>query len=128
MHSYHQIEVGDKKLNSVYWICAHLVWSEWFLINYAMLGEEAHYPWVKDFEYGSSSEQQDGWPSFEEVRRVLDEYHEKTLEVMKNVSDIDAEVTLGPKWTSPKRDINIHCIRHEGIHAGHLGWLAKLNN
>jgi uncharacterized damage-inducible protein DinB len=85
-------------------------------------------PWLKHFEIGSSSEPRDEWPSMDVVLADMKRVHERALETIRSQEDLDA-VAEGSFFgrSSTRRDILMHAIRHEGTHAGHLGWLCKLN-
>lgn len=123
-----QIQVGDHKLNCITWIAAHLTWAEHELVVCALGAEPLPIPWLDQFQYGTSSEPQDSWPSLNEIRVDLDRVHAAALAAIRSQTDFGdpAQIELfGP--TSTKRDIVYHAIRHEGTHAGHLGWLCKLN-
>lgn len=124
----HQIQVGEHKLNCITWICAHLTWAEHELVVLALGGEPLPIPWLKQFQFGTSSEPQASWPSLKEIKADLDAVHAAALATIRAQTDLGepAQIELfGP--TSRKRDIVYHSIRHEGTHAGHLSWLCKLN-
>lgn len=124
----HQIPVGDHKLNCITWICAHLTWAEHQLVVLALGGEPLPIPWLAQFEFGTTSEPQDSWPSLDEIRSDFDRVHSAALDTIRAQHDLGelSQIELfGP--TATKRDLVYHSIRHEGTHAGHLGWLCKLN-
>ncbi|MCX6141407.1 MAG: DinB family protein [Candidatus Kapabacteria bacterium] len=124
-----QVTVGDQKLNSITWICAHLTWAEHELVINALGAEPLPISWLDLFTYGTSSEPQDTWPSMETIRKDFDEVHAAALAAIRSQTDLSepSQISMfGP--TSLKRDIVYHAIRHEGTHAGHLGWLCKLNS
>lgn len=119
--------MGDYRFNSKLWICAHLTWTEWYMILNLLKGEDAPYPWVEAFFYGSEGDPSDQWPTFEEVIATMDDVHQRSLEVIRSLESLDVEATMARfRWTDTYRNFIIHVIRHEGIHCGHLGWFGKM--
>lgn len=124
-------EFEDKKINNLYWVVAHLAHSEDFLLSVA-LGKAGHnYAWLKRYEIGGS---QDISPkvSYKELIEVSKEIHQKCMKNLDEMTDeeLNKDNMLGLNFAGDfsKRAIIMHQIRHEGIHAGHLSLLCKLNN
>jgi hypothetical protein len=61
----------------------------------------------------------------------MNEVHEKSLAHVRNLEPVNLEQPnlAGFEFPGVKtvRDVIVHAIRHEGTHAGHLGWLCKLH-
>jgi hypothetical protein len=123
-----QIDVNGEKLNCVLWLCAHMTWAEHGMCVTSMGAPSMDIAWMKHFEIGSSSDPRPEWPTMEQVVADMKHVHERALETMRALSDLDA-LADGSFFgrSSTRRDILMHAIRHEGTHAGHLGWLCKLN-
>jgi len=124
-------EVDGKKLNSVFWIMAHLAVTENFLLLRSTGGELVKIPWARQFGLGSVPTPKEDCPPMEEVAGVFSDIHQKSIRHISTLEDtfLDKENTTGFEFAGEKsvRSIIVHAIRHEGTHAGHLGWLCKLN-
>lgn len=117
-------------LNAPLWICAHLAWAEQSMIAGALGNVPNPYDWLDTFGIESSGEPTDTWPEFEEVRSAMDAIHRTSVDVLRSLSDEELTAVIPfPLFGRdvPKRTIVFHAIRHEGAHAGHLGWLCKLH-
>jgi hypothetical protein len=124
----HQFEVDGTRLNCKLWICAHLTWAEWGLVVQPLTGAEPPREWLRQFSFGSPSEPAETWPTFDDVRAAMDEVHAMAMEAIRAIDDVTEPMTATRlRWTDERRKIISHAIRHEGTHAGHLGWLAKLH-
>lgn len=128
---YKQHEVNGVKMNSAFWIIAHLVWTEHALVLRGTGGESLDIPWLEHFAYGSKCERNDDWPSIEEVYAKMDEVHEKTMEHLRSLTSGQLDepnvfnFSFGGK--NDKRVLVHHAIRHEPMHVGQLSWIAKMN-
>ena len=125
------VELNGIKLNSIYWLAAHLTWAEHRLVLEASGGTSLTIPWLNHYGIGS-----DGTLHAEhiEFKIVLEQMQIVHIEAMKRLTEITDEVLAQPAaiklrsdGTSLLKSVIQHAIRHEGTHAGHLGWLAKLN-
>ncbi len=124
-------EIGGVKVNSAYWIIAHLVWTEHFLIIEGIGGESMGIEWLNDFGYGSIPEEIKNPPPIEEVNIRFEEVHEKAMELLNKMTDemmlsennIDAEFG----GSKDKLHVLMHAIRHEPTHTGQLSWILKAN-
>lgn len=126
---YHQFEVNEQKLNSVYWLAAHLACSENELVLKGIFAPSHSANWLSKFDYGQVYTN-DG-PPWNEVKQVAREIHQMSLAAIDNLTDADLEkengsgVGFGEKPTI--RLTLIHHARHVATHCGQLGWIAKLN-
>jgi uncharacterized damage-inducible protein DinB len=113
-------ELNGIRLNSAYWLMAHLVWTEHFLIIEGVGGESMGNEWINDFGFGSNGEDAEGAPPIDEVLKTLDEVSDEMLETENNI-----EATFG--GSKSKRTVIMHAIRHEPMHIGQLSWILKAN-
>lgn len=124
-------EIGGVKLNSAYWLMAHLVWTEHFLIIEGVGGESLGIEWLNDFGFGSTGEDVPNGPAIGEVLNTLDEVHAKAIEILNSMtdemldSDNNIEATFG--GSKSKRTVIMHAIRHEPMHIGQLSWILKIS-
>ncbi|MDB5228366.1 MAG: hypothetical protein JWN78_2559 [Bacteroidota bacterium] len=118
-------------LNSAKWIMAHLAWGEHFLILEAMGGEKIPVEWFSKVAFGSPMTDPSSLPDIEEILSTLKTVHETANNFVRPLTDEFLEeknvsgLRFGPNES--KRYMLMHAIRHEGTHAGHLGWLCKIN-
>jgi hypothetical protein len=124
-------EIEGKRLNSAFWIMAHLAVTENFLLLRSTGGDHVKIPWARQFGLGSVPPAPGDCPPIDEVNQLLQQIHEKSL---KHIASLDPEIldqenSTGFTFDGDKsiRSAVVHAIRHEGSHAGHLGWLCKLN-
>lgn len=117
------------------WLCGHLVVSQDVLIHTRCLGRGILDPaFVARFPIGGPvpAADQAEYPSPEEIRRIMDETHAKTLAAVRGMSDaLLAEPAFGkdgavhPHYRD-KRGAVSHCARHEAFHAGQLAMIRRL--
>ncbi|MBL4594553.1 MAG: DinB family protein [Flavobacteriales bacterium] len=127
---YKVFEIEGKQLNSIIWLIAHITVSENWLLLVCTGGEKVSIPWARQFGLGSEIPKKEDCPPFEEVLSYFKQVHEEAIAYVSQLSDDD----LGKPTTNgidfgggdSVRAIIKHAIRHEGTHAGHLGWLCKL--
>ena len=124
-------EVDNIKLNSTFWIMAHLSVTENFLLLRSTGGENVKIPWARQFGLGSVPPAKEDCPPLDEITSVFNDIHQKAIKHIASLDDkfLDTDNLLGFEFLGEKtvRSNIIHAIRHEGSHAGHLGWLCKLN-
>ncbi|HLG02228.1 MAG TPA: DinB family protein [Bacteroidia bacterium] len=125
-------EIDGKKLNSIYWLVAHMTWAQNNLLLRSSGGPNPGIKWLKFFGMGKSPDEGEvNGPSWEEVQEGFKRVHELALahlnamdpSLLDSPNKLDWEV-MGSKTI---RATIMHHIRHENTHAGHLSWLAKLN-
>ena len=130
---HNSFECGGIKLNSAFWVMAHLAVTENFLLLHATGGEMIRFSWAKLFGLGSTVPDKKDCPPIEEVLEKLNAIHERSMEHIRKLRDSDLDKP-NPTFIKFKdapdtlRMIIQHAIRHEGTHAGHLGWLCKLHS
>jgi len=127
---YKVFEVEGKKLNSVLWLMAHITVSENWLLLVCTGGEKVSIPWASQFGLGSLVPEKEDYPSIEEIKKMFDHVHQKSINYVRKLTDNDLEkptingIDFGGE--DSVRAIIKHAIRHECSHAGQLGWLCKL--
>jgi uncharacterized damage-inducible protein DinB len=118
-------------LNSARWVAAHMTQSEHRLLVEGLGGKPLAAPWMKEFGIGSKPLPRGKEPAFKDVLVKMDAVHRAALKTVKSLkdADLDRPNALGFKFggKNNKRNIIHHAIGHEGCHAGHLGWICKLN-
>jgi hypothetical protein len=127
-------EIEGTRLNSLYWLVGHLVWTEHHLLVTGMSGESMPIPWLESFEFGSDPAELSttaGLPSFEEILGTLDDVHDQA---MANVRSLTDEALLEPNLAGlrfaagdSRRTVIRHAIRHEPMHVGQISWICKIN-
>lgn len=124
-------EINGVKMNSAYWIIAHLVWTEHFLIIEGIGGESLGIEWLNDFGFGSVPGEIKETPAIEEVKKRLDEVHTKAMEILGNMTDelMESENNIEANFGGSKDKFHVlmHAIRHEPMHIGQLSWILKVN-
>ena len=124
-------EVNGVKMNSAYWILAHLTWTEHFLIIEGIGGESLGIEWLDDFGFGSEPDKVENPPDIEEVRKRYEEVHNKAMEILNNMSDeqMEADNNIEANFGGSKDKFHVlmHAIRHEPMHVGQISWILKAN-
>ncbi len=128
---YKEFEVEGKKLNSAYWLVAHLIWAENFLLLECLGSNGADIPWLGQFSIKSKMpESRAGLPEIKEMLDAWKTVHAKAMEHVRSLPDelLDTENPLGIGFGDDKthRMMIQHAIRHEALHTGHLSWICKL--
>jgi len=131
---FRQWEINGHKLNSLYWILGHIVWSQHFLLVEAMTGEQSGIPWLPLFDMADSpATELNGVtkPTVEEVLQTMDAVHAKAMGILKAMTDEELgepnKAGIQFRAGDAKRVIVRHAIRHEPCHTGQIGWLLKIN-
>lgn len=118
-----------KKLNTLFWLVAHLAVTENALLLRATGGPFEKFTWAKHFSVGSQGLPPSECPPYAEVWATYKAVHEKAMAHLPTLSD---EALNGPNITGMAllgdtvRDVITHAIRHESLHTGHISWLCKL--
>ncbi len=118
------------KLNTLFWLVAHLAVSENGLLLRATGGPFEKFSWAKHFSVGSKGLPKEECPPYTEVWATFKAVHEKTMAHLPTITDEALEqpnITGLPLIGTNVRDVITHAIRHEGLHTGHITWLCKLN-
>lgn len=129
-NSFKHFEINGNRLNNLYWITAHIAYFEDLMLSKALGFQGSQYKWLNN--YGKDSPQQiKNIVSYTELTQITQKIHVDCLNNLDKLTDKDLEKDnyLGFKFgkdASIKAAIKHH-IRHEGVHAGHLSILCKLN-
>ncbi|MBS1493441.1 MAG: DinB family protein [Bacteroidetes bacterium] len=123
------IVVNGKELNSPYWIVAHLIWAESFLLGNAIGNPMNKYEWLNEYGFGMNPKKIKSKPEYSEVLRVLDETHEEAMKYLRSLPDsfLDEANKMGINFSgkTDNRVVIHHAIRHEPMHIGQLTWFMK---
>lgn len=126
-----QYEIDGVKLNTAYWLIAHLVWTEHFLIIEGIGGESMGIEWLNDYAIGTSAGDINNEPAVEEVLAKLDEVHTRAIEILNGMTDeqLDSENNIEANFggRKTKETVFMHAIRHEPMHIGQISWILKAN-
>ena len=129
---YKVFEIEGKKLNSILWVIAHLAVSENWLLLVCTGGEKVKIPWARQFGLGSQIPKKEEYPPAEEIFETFNKVHKAAIDHISKLTDDDTRqaTTNGSTFGGEDsiKSIIMHNIRHEASHAGHLGWLCKLND
>lgn len=124
-------ESEGTKLNTVFWLAAHISITQNFLALRCTGGEKITLPYARQFGLGSTPSTAEDSPSKEEMLSNLNLIHEKSINHVASLdpSFLDEVNPTGFEFLGENsvRSMIVHAIRHENLHAGHLGWLCKLN-
>lgn len=118
-----------KELNTAYWLIAHLTATQNGLLLMAAGGPFEKFSWAKHFGRGGAGLPAAECPPFEEVFATFEQVHAKAIAHVATLTDdaLEGPNLTGIQFFGPTlRDVVIHAIRHEGLHAGHMSWLCKL--
>jgi hypothetical protein len=124
-------EINGVKLNSAYWITAHLVWTEHFLIVQGVGNKDMDIPWLDEFGFGSNPDEVNQEHNIDMILDKMDEVHIESMKILKSLPDDEIEkpnyidATFGQKNT--KGAVIRHCIRHEPMHVGQISWILKIS-
>lgn len=128
---YRTYQAEGVTLNSILWLKAHLAVTENWLLLRSTGGPSVKIPWARQFGLGSAIPAKEEYPPLDEVNAIFNEVHAASV---AHVSSLPEEMlgqinTTGFEFAGENtiRSVIVHGIRHEGTHAGHLGWLCKLN-
>lgn len=126
---HHEFVCEGKRLNTLFWLTAHLTATENGLLLLATGGPFERFSWAKHYGPGSTGLPKDQCPPYKEVRATMDAVHERAMTHLPTLEDIVLErpnntgfLRFGPLM----RDVLIQAIRHENYHTGQIGWLCKL--
>lgn len=125
------ITINGENLNSLYWICAHLLWAEDYLAIKMTGGTSIAPEWVKHFSIKSSGELPAERPDFKTVLTEMKKVHEASIQHIKTLSSeqLNEENPFGFHFgdgNTTKRMMLQHCIRHEGTHLGQISLIARI--
>lgn len=121
-------EINGHQLNSPIWIAAHLAWAENMLVLKSTGGKVFDIDWLNEVGLGALHNT-DVLPEAKKVIKTMKAIHEASLAHITSLTDeqLDEPNITGINFgENTKRRVIQHAIRHEGTHAGHLGWICKL--
>ena len=129
---YIPIEFGGKTFNSVYWLTAHLIWAEDYLIVQGTGAKSVAPDWVKHYHLGSDGSLHEGHGDYKALLNDMRQVHESAMHYLRGLDDaiLDKDNTLGFHFgdgDATNRFIIMHAVRHEGGHSGNLAWLCKMH-
>ena len=125
-------EINGVKLNSAYWLVAHLTWTEHYLIVQGIGNKDLNIPWLEEYGYGTNPDEIKTKPDFDEVLKLFDEVHSKAVEILNSTTDEQLDelnhidLSFGDK--ADIRTLLTHVIRHEPMHIGQISWILKMGN
>lgn len=126
-----RFEVNGFTTNSIHWVVAHLAWAQDFLILQSINNAGNNLPWFEKVSIGQPYPALAHLPPYEEALQAFNTIHEQCLELIRPLTADALNTTnlLGIKFGSDAsmRMMIHHCIRHEGTHTGHLGWLLRMH-
>ena len=124
-------EINGIKMNSAYWMLAHLVWTEHFLIIEGIGGESMGIEWLNDYGFGSEPDKLEDQPTIDEVKLRSEEVHKRAIEILNGMTDemMQEENNIEADFSGSKSKENVlmHAIRHEPMHIGQISWILKAN-
>jgi hypothetical protein len=128
---YKTFSAGGQTFNSAFWIICHMAWAQDFLLLKATSGPDLKIDWLKTFSIGSTLPPREECPPIASVMEGLRTVH---VEAVKHLRSLTGDELSTPNMINlkfgednSKRMCIHHCIRHEGVHIGHLSWLAKMH-
>lgn len=128
---YDENNINGVKINTAFWLLAHLVWTEHSLIVYGIGNREMEIPWLDKYAFGSDPGSIELQPSLEELRDKFEKVHAVAMEIIRNLSDeqLEEDNHIGASFGSSKskKSLLVHVIRHEPMHIGQLSLILKSN-
>lgn len=118
-----------KKLNTLYWLVAHMATTQNGLLLYSTGGPFQKFSWAKHYNIGGAGLPPDQAPPYEEVWATFKAVHDKAMQHIPTLSDADLakpNITNLPLIGDSVHDVITHAVRHESLHTGHISWLCKL--
>jgi uncharacterized damage-inducible protein DinB len=129
-HLHERLIIHNAVINSSFWTLAHLAVSENFLCLHATGGNRIKIPWARNFGLGSIPPEEKDCPPLSELLSISEEVHKESCKHIRQLTDdllSDATITGTSFGGEDKRNsVLIHAIRHEGVHAGHLGLMCRV--
>lgn len=127
-----RFEFEGRKMNSIYWIVAHMAWAENNLIIRSLGGPNPELPWLKHFALGKPAEEGEscGVP-YSEIYAGFKKVHQIAMETLNNLNPEELNSDNLLNWEilggKTKRNTIMHHVRHENNHTGQLSWLVNLH-
>ena len=78
---------------------------------------------------GVAPPSKEDYPDYKEIWSTFNEVHTNTINHISSLTDeqLSSPSRMEFAMITDVRGAIQHCIRHEGAHIGHLGWLAKMH-
>ena len=128
---YKTFTAGNQSFNSAFWIMCHMVWAQDFLLLKATRGPDLKIGWLGKFSIGSTLPPREECPELALVLEGMKQVHDTSVKHLRTLTGDQLNepnaVNLKFGQDVSKRICIHHCIRHEGVHMGHLSWLAKMH-
>lgn len=127
-----RFEVDGRKLNSVYWLVAHMAWAQSNLLLRSTGGPNPELKWLKFFALGKPAEEgETNGPSWEEVLAGFQKVHDLSMAHLETLTADDLDSPNKIDWQilggKTMRNTIVHHIRHENHHIGQLLWLINFH-
>lgn len=123
-------EFQGVRLNSAFWIIAHLAVSQNGMLLFSTGGPGIKASWAKQFVMGSVPPPPEQCPPFSEVWQLFNDVHQASL---KHIAGFTEEQLAMPNKTgvdfggkNQVREVLMAAVRHDSYHCGQLGWLCKI--
>ncbi len=128
---YRRTEFGGLTFNSVYWLTAHLIYTEDTLIVKSSTGTSIAPDWLQHYQIGTDGELHEGHGEFKSLLDTMKDVHERSMVHLRSLTDeqLAADSTLGFSFGDGDTSVRMmvmHAIRHEGTHIGNLAYLCKM--
>lgn len=127
----HRFKIGEEYLNSAYWLMGHIAATQNFLLLHSMGQDRVPIPWARQFGMGSDGEIPSEGPEMEEILGTQKLVHNRSLDYIRSMDDESLAIPNSSGFSlasdNSRAALIRHAIRHEGFHAGQLGWLCKLH-
>jgi len=129
---YEPIDFGGKRFNSLYWLTAHLIWAQDYLLVQGTGGKSVAPDWIKHYMIKSDGSLHEGHGDYKALLGEMKAVHEAALAHVQTLQDEDLgkDNAIGFQFgdgDTSNRLIIMHAIRHEGTHIGNLAWLGKMS-
>jgi hypothetical protein len=128
---YKTFTAGTQSFNSAFWVMGHLVWAQDFLLLKATNGPDLNIDWLKRFSIGTTLPPREECPPIKTLLDNMREVHAQSVSHLKTLTkdELNEQNAINLKFgdDQSKRICVHHCIRHEGVHMGHLSWIAKMH-
>ncbi|HEV7230799.1 MAG TPA: DinB family protein [Bacteroidia bacterium] len=122
---------GSQTFNSAFWIICHMAWAQDFFLLKATAGPDLKIDWLNKFSIGSTLPPREECPPIAKVLEGMREIHVQSVKhlLTLNGDQLNEANMINLKFgdDNSKRICIHHCIRHEGVHIGHLSWLTKMH-
>jgi hypothetical protein len=90
-------------------------------------GNSLKFDWAPLFGIGVAPPPKYDYPAYKDIWNTFKEVHKNTISHISSLTDEQLNVPSRIEFAmiTDVRGAIQHCIRHEGTHIGHLGWLEN---